>query len=57
MVIAGLEGWPDVAHALDLDQVAVVDEFGTVYLTPKMEKRIQFSGDVERVIVQITTTR
>jgi thiamine biosynthesis lipoprotein len=53
LVVAGLDGWPEVARALELDQVAVVDEFGTVYMTPAMEQRIQFSGDVKRVIVEL----
>ena len=53
LLVAGLEGWPEVAHALDLRQIAVVDENGTVYMTPDMEKRLQFIGDVERVIVEV----
>ena len=52
LLVAGLEGWPEVARALDLHQIAVVDENGTVYMTPGMEKRLQFIGDVERVIVR-----
>ena len=52
LIVAGLGHWSEVAHALDLDQVAVVDESGTVYLTPEMEQRIQFSGDEERVIIE-----
>jgi len=53
LVVAGLDGWPEVARALDLQQIAVVDEDGTVYLTPAMDQRLQFSGDVKRVIVQV----
>jgi thiamine biosynthesis lipoprotein len=53
LVVAGLESWPEVARALELDQVAVVDEFGTVYLTTAMEQRIQFTGEVKRVIVDL----
>ena len=53
LIVAGLEHWPEVARALDLDEVAVVDESGTVYLTPEMERRIQFAGDADRVIVQV----
>ena len=53
LVVAGLEGWPEVALELDLQQVAVVDEKGTVYMTPAMEERLQFIGDVERVVVEI----
>jgi hypothetical protein len=50
--VAGLAGWSEVARVLGLDQVAIVDESGTVYLTPEMEKRIQFSGDVKRVTLE-----
>ncbi len=53
LVVAGLGGWPEVARALKLQQVAVVDEDGTVYLTPAMDERLQFTGDIERVIVEI----
>lgn len=55
LVVAGLEGWPEVARALNLQQVAVVDEDGTVYLTPAMDERLQFTGDIKRVIVAIET--
>lgn len=53
LVVAGLAGWPEVARALKLQQIAVVDENGTVYLTPAMENRLQFMGDVERVTVEV----
>jgi thiamine biosynthesis lipoprotein len=53
LLVAGLDGWPEVARALELDQVAVVDESGTIYLTPEMEQRIQYSGDADRVIVEV----
>ena len=53
LVVAGLENWPEVARALDLQQIAVVDENGTIYLTPKMEQRLQFTEDVERVIINV----
>ena len=56
LVVAGPNGWPAVARALNLNQVLVVDESGMVFLTPEMERRLQFSGDVERVIVDITGT-
>jgi thiamine biosynthesis lipoprotein len=57
LVVAGLDEWSAVAGALGLDQVLVVDESGMVYLTPEMEQRIQFSGDVERVIVDVSAAR
>ncbi len=43
---------PDVARSLNLDQVAVVDESGTIYLTPKMEQRITFAKVDTPVIIE-----
>jgi thiamine biosynthesis lipoprotein len=57
LVVAGLKDWSQVAKALDLDQVAVVDEKGTVYLTTEMEHRIEFIGDAERVIIKTAETQ
>jgi thiamine biosynthesis lipoprotein len=57
LVVAGLDNWPEVARAMNLDQVAVVDEAGTVYLTPEMQKRIQFAGSSEQVIVRIDSNQ
>jgi len=54
LIVAGLDGWTTVARALNLDQVLMVDEAGKVYLTPEMERRVQFSGDVERMVVGLT---
>ena len=53
LVVAGLDDWVNVARALNLQQVAIVDEDGTVFMTAEMEKRLQFTGDVERVIIEI----
>ena len=53
LVVAGLDDWVNVARALNLQQVAIVDEDGTVFMTAEMEKRLQFNGDVERVIIEI----
>jgi hypothetical protein len=39
------------------DYHPVVDESGTVYMTPEMETRLQFIGDVKRVIVEINSNR
>jgi thiamine biosynthesis lipoprotein len=57
LVVAGLDGWPEVARVLDLNQVLVVDESGKVYLTQEMEHRVQFSGDVKREIVELGARR
>jgi len=53
LVVAGLDDWPALARALDLDQVLVVDQSGMVYLTPEMEHRVRFSGDVPRKLVAL----
>jgi thiamine biosynthesis lipoprotein len=51
LVVAGLEDWPEVAQALGLAQVMVIDEAGVVYMTPDMAKRVRFTEDVDRVII------
>jgi thiamine biosynthesis lipoprotein len=53
LLVAGLEKWPEVARALALEEVALVDESGTIYMTPAMQKRLQFNGEFEQVIVEI----
>jgi thiamine biosynthesis lipoprotein len=57
LVVAGLDGWPAVARAMGLKQVLVVDESGKVYLTPEMDQRVEFSEDVEKVVVAPTGKR
>jgi thiamine biosynthesis lipoprotein len=56
MVVAGLKNWPEVARMLSLNQVAVIDEEGTVYLTPAMAQRIHFTGDTKTTLVPLGTT-
>ena len=51
LVVAGLDEWSEVARALGLNQVAIVDESGTIYLTPQMQQRIHFSDDEHKTIV------
>jgi thiamine biosynthesis lipoprotein len=51
LVVAGLDEWPAVALALGLELVAVVDESGTLYLTPQMGERIQFNEGIGPVNV------
>jgi len=52
LVVAGLDDWPEVAQALGLQQVAVVDESGTVYLTAAMAQRLQLADNIKRVVVE-----
>jgi thiamine biosynthesis lipoprotein len=51
LVVAGLDDWPAVAGSLGLRQVMVIDGAGTVYMTPEMVRRIQFTASVEQIIV------
>jgi thiamine biosynthesis lipoprotein len=51
LIVAGLEGWEDVARSLGLNQVLIIDEAGRVYLTEAMEARVSFSEDLERTVV------
>jgi thiamine biosynthesis lipoprotein len=53
LVVAGLEEWPSVAAAMALNQVAVVDQAGTVFLSPAMEQRILLSEGVQKVVIDI----
>ena len=36
---------------MGLTQVMLVDENGTVYITPEMRKRIEFQQEVPKVVV------
>ncbi len=51
LVVAGLEDWPEVAQALGLGQVMVIDEAGVVYMTKDMAERVRFTEDVEQIIL------
>jgi thiamine biosynthesis lipoprotein len=51
LIVAGLDEWVEVARSLGLDQVLLVDERGKVYLTEKMNERMEFVEGVEKEIV------
>lgn len=51
LVVAGLNDWPEVARALHLEQVMVIDESGAVYLTPAMVRRVRLTEDIESLLV------
>ena len=50
ITVAGLSDWADVARALGLDQVMLIDEGGTVYLTRRMSERIELVEGAEAVV-------
>jgi thiamine biosynthesis lipoprotein len=51
LTVAGPDQWVEVARSMGLHQVMLVDENGTVYMTPKMAARIHFEGDRPEHIV------
>jgi len=55
LIVAGLADWQQVARALGLDQVLMIDGTGKVWLTPGMAERIELLDGVEREIVMLET--
>lgn len=47
ITVGGLEEWTEVARALELDQVMIVDEGGRVYMSRKMAGRMVLQEGVE----------
>ncbi len=54
LVVAGKEDWLSVARALGLDKVLLIDESGKAFLTPEMNKRMEFVEGVEKVVINIS---
>ncbi len=52
LLIAGPEKWQTIALAMGVDQVMLVDNQGTVYMTSKMAKRVHFMEKPVRQIVK-----
>ena len=51
LIEAGLDDWKEVARALGLDEVMLVDESGKAWLTPQMNERLEFVEGVDREVV------
>ncbi len=51
LIVAGLDEWREVAGALGLEQVMLVDETGKAWLTPEMNERLEFVDGVDREVV------
>jgi len=56
LIVAGPDEWEEVAHALALDQVLLVDSAGRVYLTEKMRERVDFVEGVEFRVLRLSGT-
>ena len=50
LVIAGPEGWEAVARRMGVTQAILVDDQGTVYLTPQMQGRVRFQTPPARLV-------
>jgi thiamine biosynthesis lipoprotein len=53
LIVAGIEHWPEVATAMQIDKVLVTDENGQVFVTPEMQKRLKFSKEFNAVLVEL----
>lgn len=51
LIVAGLDDWKGVARALELEQLLIVDGEGKVYVTEKMDGRMEFEEGVAKEIV------
>lgn len=45
LFIAGVKQWPQIAQQMGIDEVMLIDEHLTIYMTPKMAQRIQLEID------------
>ena len=52
LFIAGPGAWERIANKLGVDEVMLIDKAGTVYLTPKMEQRIEFLDREQLTIIR-----
>jgi FAD:protein FMN transferase len=53
LIVAGPGEWTEVARAMSLDQVLLVDAEGRVFLTPAMQQRVSLVEGIESVVVEI----
>jgi thiamine biosynthesis lipoprotein len=52
LTVAGPEHWQRIARQMGLEYVMLVDEAGTVYMSPAMEGRIEFQGErPQRILI------
>lgn len=53
LIVAGPDEWIEVARAMGLKQVLLVDAEGRAFLTPAMEQRVTLVEGLERVVAEI----
>jgi FAD:protein FMN transferase len=52
LVIAGPPHWAEVARSMGVHLVLLVDDQGTVYMTPGMRRRVTFEKEPVRVVIE-----
>ncbi len=45
LLVAGKDGWIDIANRLGISAIMLIDDSNTIYMTESMAKRVQFSED------------
>jgi thiamine biosynthesis lipoprotein len=51
LVVAGPKDWQRIAERMGIDQAILIDDQGTVYMTPKMEKRVAFEQRPKKLVI------
>ena len=51
LFIAGPDDWHRIAHKLGLKQVMLIDEQGTIHVSPEMKKRLAFNEENQTTII------
>ncbi len=51
LVVAGPKEWERIARRMEIRHVMLVDDAGTVYMTPSMVERVQFQSEPARIVV------
>jgi len=57
LVIAGPDGWQKIARRMGVTQAILVDDQGTVYMTPGMQARVRFEQPPTRVVIGTEANR
>jgi len=48
--VAGPEDWLKIANKLELKQAMLIDQQGTIHVTPEMHKRLLFNPEIQSTI-------
>jgi thiamine biosynthesis lipoprotein len=51
LFVAGAEKWLEIAKKLQLKQAMLIDDNGTVFVTPEMKKRLKFNSQIQTTII------